>query len=160
MRPILLFAVLVLLLRSSASPREDPAPAAPPKIDALAWLAGSWRAEEVGGARAEENWTEPLGGTMLATARQVRGGRTAFFEFLRIEERKDGALVYVAMPMGRKGVDFAATEVGVSEVVFENPGHDSPKRILYRVEGDELVTRVDDGPEDREGHEARYRRAR
>ena len=160
MRPILLSAVLVLLLPSPASPREDPAPAAPAKTDALAWLAGSWRAAEAGGASAEENWTEPRGGTMLATGRQVRGGRTAFFEFLRIEERKGGALVYVAQPLGRPGVDFAATRIGAHEVVFENPRHDSPKRIAYRLAGDELVTRVDDGPEDAGGQEARFERVK
>ena len=129
-------------------------------VGSLAWLAGSWRSEGAGGARAEENWTEPLGGTMLATARQVKGGKTAFFEFLRVEEREGGKLVYVAMPMARKAVEFPATKVDERSVLFENPQHDSPKRILYRLDGEELVTRVDDGAEDKGGFEMRYRRAR
>ena len=137
------------------APREENARG----IDALAWLAGSWRSEE-GGARAEENWTEPLGGTMLATARQVKGGKTAFFEFLRVEQREGGKLVYVAMPMGRKAVEFPATKVDERSVLFENPAHDSPKRILYRLDGETLVTRVDDGPEDQGGFEMRYARPR
>ena len=45
-------------------------------------------------------------------------------------------------------------------MLFENPAHDSPKRILYRLDGETLVTRVDDGPEDKGGFEVRYARAR
>jgi len=151
----LLSVALFASLAATAVPCEEKARG----LDALAWLAGSWRSE-TGGARAEENWTEPLGATMLATARQVKGGKTAFFEFLRVEEREGGKLVYVAMPMGRKAVEFPATKVDERSVLFENPAHDSPKRILYRLDGETLVTRVDDGPEDKGGFEVRYARAR
>jgi hypothetical protein len=128
-------------------------------VASLAWLAGSW-GHAAGESRAEENWTAPAGGTMLATARQVKGNKTVTFEFLRIEERKGGELVYVALPQGRDTTDFTLTRQGESDVVFENPAHDSPKRISYRVEKDELVTRVDNGPEDKGGFEMRYKRVK
>ena len=52
-----------------------------------------------GDVTVEEHWTAPSGGTMLAVGRTVKKERTLFFEFLRIETRKDG-LVYVAQPKG------------------------------------------------------------
>jgi hypothetical protein len=148
----------VVLLASFASTPATRAPATT-GIRSLAWLAGSWGHVE-GESRAEENWTVPAGGTMLATGRQVKGEKTVFFEFLRIEERANGALVYVAMPLGKRATEFTLTKQGESDALFENPAHDSPKRISYRVEKDELVTRVDDGPADKGGFEMRYARVK
>jgi hypothetical protein len=149
----------LVLLTSFATVRGASAPETK-GIASLGWLAGSWQTSRKDGASVEENWTRPLGGTMLATGRQVEHGETVFFEFLRIEERKDGALVYVALPLGKGSTDFTLTKQGERDLMFENPAHDSPKRIAYRLEKDELVARVDDGPEDKQGIEVRYQRAK
>ena len=168
MRPLFLLAAAAAVLASAtAIPRaaQEPAPAAKPapitsEISTLAWLSGSWLAVE-GDTRAEENWTVPAGGTMLATAREVRGKKTAFFEFLRIEER-EGKLVYLAMPKARAATAFTLTKQGEKDATFENPEHDFPKRIVYRLEGDDvLVTRIDAGDGDeKQASEARYKRVR
>lgn len=111
---------------------EFPA-AAQGDLSSLAWLAGRFisdsRASE-GQQVLEEHWGPPLGGAMLGTARTVKGGRMASFEFLRIVER-DGGLVYVAQPGGGPPVEFVLTELGPARALFENPHHDYPKRILY-----------------------------
>lgn len=127
-------------------------------IDRVAWLEGVWTSEE-GGAVTEERWGPPAGGSMLATSRTVAGGKMVFFEFLRIEE-KDGGLVYLAQPKGRApATPFTATRVTESEAVFENPDHDFPKRIAYRLDGDELRVEVSgDGSEPEKGFEVRYGR--
>lgn len=124
----------------------------------LSWLSGDWETG-AGDTRIEEHWTRPDGGTLLGMGRTVRGGKTAFFEYLRIETRDDG-IYYVAHPKARPGTDFKATQVGPDEVVFENPEHDFPKRIVYRKEADGSVTaRVEgDGTEPEKAQEFRFRR--
>lgn len=78
----------------------------------------------------EELWTAPKGGTMLALHRDVKEGRTVSFEYLRIESGPEG-LVYQASPRGRPATPFRLKEAAAKRVVFENPEHDFPQRILY-----------------------------
>jgi hypothetical protein len=117
-----------------------PAPAA--RIADLAWLSGSWAGED-GDLEMEEHWTAPKGGSMLGLHRDVAGGRTVLFEFLRIEEGPDG-IVYLASPRGRPPTPFRLTEAGPRSAVFENPEHDFPRRIRYWIEPDgSLAARVE-----------------
>jgi len=110
-------------------------------LDELAWLAGHW----VGSSEAtvtEELWLAPAGGLMLGLHRDVAPGRPAVFEYLRIEEREHGP-VYVASPHGGAATEFPLVAAGLEEVVFENPGHDFPQRIIYRREGNALIARIE-----------------
>jgi hypothetical protein len=99
------------------------------QLAALSWMVGGW-AHDDAGALTEEHWLAPRGGTMLGMHRDVKGGRTVGFEYLRIEARADG-LVYLASPGGQPATPFRAIEVSGDRVVFENKTHDFPQRILY-----------------------------
>lgn len=106
-------------------------------IGDLAWLDGAWVGTKSSGSSIEERWSPPLGGAMLAVSRTVNtSGKMVAFEYLRIVER-DGGLVYVAQPGGAKGTEFLLTELvsenGAKRAVFDNPRHDSPKRIVYEL---------------------------
>jgi hypothetical protein len=98
-------------------------------IDDLAWMAGYW-VGEMGGARIEECWLEPCGDMLLGIHRKVQGSGPAFFEYLRIERTPQG-IVYFAGPSGREPTGFALAESSGRRVVFENPAHDFPRRIIY-----------------------------
>jgi hypothetical protein len=112
-----------------------------PTLEELAWLAGHWDTP-VGDVHMEEVWTEPEGGVMLGVHRDVRAGGAAFFEYLRIEAR-EGKVVYIASPMGSGTTEFALALVGDRRVVFENPDHDFPQRVIYRREGNRLSARAE-----------------
>lgn len=130
----------VLGLAASA----DPASAQAAEVAALGWMQGCWERATRSGA-VEEQWTAPRGGTMLGVSRTVRGDSTVAWEYLRIVPR-DGGLVYVATPSGQATAEFTATTVSDTLVVFENPAHDFPQRILYRpAAGDSLHARIE-GP--------------
>jgi len=105
----------------------------------LAFLQGSWEGGQ-GPLRFEERWTEARGGLMLGLARTTKGEgdatRALGFEFLRIEFRRNGGAVYVAQPGGRPKTEFPLTEKAVGMALFENPAHDHPKRIRYRLQAD------------------------
>lgn len=126
-----MLATLTLIAQLAAAPATTPAD--------LAFFQGSWEGAQ-GSLRFEERWTEARGGLMLGLARTTKGegeaARAVGFEFLRIELRKDGSAVYVAQPGGRPKTEFMLTEKGPNWALFENPAHDHPKKIRYRLEAD------------------------
>jgi len=111
-----------------------------PGLPQLGWLAGTWAGNDRGKLN-EEVWIAPSGGLMLGMHRDTAGGKATGFEFLRIEQDGEG-LVYRAMPEGRPATDFRRVAQGGSCIVFENPAHDFPRRILYWREGTALHARI------------------
>jgi hypothetical protein len=136
--------VLAALLALTAHGRAPTVPGghtpdSPPTLADLAWFAGSWETDQ-NGRHAEEHWMRPAGGTMLGMARTVRGDKTTFFEYLRLESRPDG-IFYVAQPQGRPPVDFRLASLQGQEAVFVNPGNeDHLKKIVYRKNADGSLT--------------------
>ena len=106
------------------------------------WMAGCWSGQS-GPMTFEEQWTRPVSGSMMGMSRVLKAGRVAFSEFMRIDT-KDGALVYTPRIGSKQApVEFRLKSQSDSEVVFENPVHDFPQRILYRRTGDELRGRIE-----------------
>jgi Domain of unknown function (DUF6265) len=127
---------LLLLVLLAATPLQ------PAKIEDLAWMEGHWAAT-IDGVATEEIWSAPGGGMMLGMHRDIRKTKTSF-EFFRVAETPEG-LVYFAQPSGRPPTPFHLTEARKNWVVFENPEHDFPKRIIYSREGNALCASVDGG---------------
>ena len=120
---------------------------AAPNLADLAWMSGSWRTAPGGRAQIEEHWMAPSGDTMIGMGRTVAGNRTVEFEFLRLERRPD-AIYYLASPKGRCPVtEFKLTKLSGQEVMFENPQHDFPKRVMYRKNSDGSLSASVDGGE-------------
>ncbi|MEO8586308.1 MAG: DUF6265 family protein [Acidobacteriota bacterium] len=128
---------LALLVPAATSLGEGPKA----DIASLAWLSGAWGGDDAGMFN-EETWLPPKAGSMLAVHRDVKGGKTVGFEFLRIEER-DGSLVYIASPEGKPPTPFKLVESGAKRAVFENETHDFPRRVLYFREGETLHARIE-----------------
>jgi len=112
-----------------------------PGVETLAWMAGSWGSAP-GAMETEEHWTAPKAGSLLGMNRTTKGGKTVMFEFLRIEARPDG-IYYLASPGGRPPTPFKLKESDKEKVVFENPEHDFPQRILYWKNGQSLCARIE-----------------
>jgi hypothetical protein len=106
------------------------------------WMAGSWQGS-MGCVAMEEHWTTAKGDVMLGMHRDVQPAKKTWFEFLRIERHDDG-VYYMAMPGGRPATPFKMTRREAARVVFENPAHDFPKRIIYwQPAKNRLCTRVE-----------------
>ncbi len=112
-----------------------------PDLEGVRFLEGNWRGES-GKATIEERWTDAAGGTMLGVSRTIVSGKTVAFEFLRIESREEGVF-YVAQPNGRPPTEFKLTRTSAGEALFENPRHDHPKTIRYRLVDGALVAEVE-----------------
>ena len=130
-------AVLFGILAASS------AAAAERDVTSLAWLAGCWSPEK-GDPGSVEHWLSPAGGTMLGMSRTVKSGRTVEFEFMQLRENAEGKLVFIALPSGQKEATFVASAVGTDSVTFENPQHDFPQKIIYRLESStRLIARIE-----------------
>ena len=135
MRIVLALAVVgSLFARAGQGPK--------PALNDLAWMTGSWVGTSQG-VEMEEHWTAPKGGSMIGMHRDVARGRTISFEFLRIEVQKE-QIVYLSMPNGHSpATPFPLKEVSGTRVVFENPAHDFPQRIIYWKDGNDLLARIE-----------------
>jgi hypothetical protein len=154
-------AVAGLLCAGCAAERTGARPGATTVADPLrdvAFLAGTWRTPEADGVWTEECWTAPAGGSMLGVSRTIgrdpdRTEKLRFFEYLRVSRDENG-VVYYAAPMGRSpATAFRMVTTDDGKVVFENPEHDFPTRLMYWMEaGGRLHARI-------EGREAGRERA-
>ncbi|MEQ1868381.1 MAG: DUF6265 family protein [Micropepsaceae bacterium] len=121
-------AVAVILLVGGAEVRAESVDA----WGATAMLEGQWR-EVRGSAVTDEVWTNNKGNVIVGASRTVDGLSNAF-EFMRIENRKEG-IVFMAQPDGGKATSFRLTAHDAKTLVFSNPAHDFPQRIEYRRTG-------------------------
>jgi len=83
-----------------------------------------------------EQWSRPAGATMLGFSRIVSGGKTVAFEYLRIVDEGNDVIALIASPSGQETARFEMKEVTMRKVVFENPEHDFPQRIIYQLDDD------------------------
>lgn len=116
------------------------------ELNKLNWMVGSW-ASKSGGRSSEEHWTHADGDTMFGVSRTISGGKTTMFEYLQIVNGPQ-EIAYLSSPGGRHPPTvFKAVKIEDRRVVFENPKHDFPQRIIYwrdtdgtlhaRIEGSE-----------------------
>jgi len=125
-----LFAALFVLVAGSAFSQTMPE-----------WMSGAWGSEH-DGVRMEEHWTRGNGDLMVGMHEDVLANGMTSFEFLRIEKR-DGKLVYLAMPRARPETPFPLVSATANRVVFENPDHVFPRRIIYWRDGARLCARTE-----------------
>jgi hypothetical protein len=115
---------------------------APGAVDRLSWIAGCWEGRTANRVYTEQ-WMKPDGGLMLGMSRTVIGDRATEFEFLQIRQ-DGGGVAYVAKPSRQAEASFKLVRQADREAVFENPEHDFPQRIIYRLQADgSLVARIE-----------------
>jgi hypothetical protein len=115
---------------------------AKPSAEDLAWLAGCWESNHAG-RHVTEQWMAPEGGTLIGMSRTVVNGKTTEYEFLLTREGPQG-LEYVASPSGQAEATFTSVRTSANEVVFENPAHDFPTRVIYqRHSGGRLTAAIE-----------------
>ena len=120
--------------------RSPGAPGPPAQVEDMAWLAGHWVGEALGGT-VEEIWSLPLAGAMMGMFRLVKDDKTVFYELMTILE-EDGSLVLRLKHFN--GGDLSAWEekeetvdfplVAVADGTFRFDG------MSFHPDGDDRVT--------------------
>ncbi|HVT34714.1 MAG TPA: DUF6265 family protein [Nevskiaceae bacterium] len=130
---------LALLLAASAAADDGPA-----RVTQLQWMTGCWGFSG-SGSSYEEVWLAPTGNSMLGLSRRISDDNyTREFEFLRVVTSGGGGFDYVAQPQGQPPTKFNMLELKGTRVVFENPDHDFPQRIIYEFHApDQLNARIE-----------------
>ncbi len=115
-----------------------------PTIESLGWISGCWEQNDAVKKRfGSEQWMKPSGGSMIGMSRTVKNGKTVAFEFLRIVQ-DDIGIHYISKPsQNTTETSFKLVKSSASEVVFENPTHDFPQRIIYRLDKTNLFARIE-----------------
>ncbi len=142
-RKIAVAAVGILGLSIGASAQDNDLKDV--RSTSLEWLKGCWEMSvPQRNMIITEHWMKPTGGMLVGMGRTVVGDRAVAYEYLRIVETEEG-LNYIAKPSQNKDETiFKLVKAREGELVFENPGHDFPQRIIYRKEGnDALFARIE-----------------
>ncbi|HVL67443.1 MAG TPA: DUF6265 family protein [Vicinamibacterales bacterium] len=114
------------------------APRPPARIADVAWLAGRWVGEGLGG-RVEEVWSEPDGGAMVGYFRLVKENTPVFYEIMTLLEVDGG----VEMRLKHVNPDMTGWEEKNAFVTFKLVKHDASGAyftgLTFRKVGDRQV---------------------
>ncbi len=107
-------------------------------------MAGCWEQRDAKKSLLiSEQWMSPAGTSILGMGRTVKNGKTVGFEFMRIEQRADG-IFFVSKPKENpEETAFKLIRSTLNEVIFENPDHDFPQRIIYKLQGAKMTGRIE-----------------
>ena len=134
MRIFGLFGAAVMMIQLAA---------AQPSLQKLQWLPGSWRTESAKSVTIESwQWVHP--GLLTGQAVRVKkdSGDTLFAESLMIADM-GGEVFYLAkVPENPFPVSFKLKTVTDSSIVFENPLHNFPQRVLYQRKNGQITAVV------------------
>ena len=136
---LLTFAATALL--ASCQKKENPKHE---KIKKAAWLVGTWENESPQGKLAE-TWNKTNDSTFNGHSYFVKGSDTLHLESITLSQRGD-VMTYTPTVQGQnnnKPVEFRMTSATDKQMVFENPNHDFPKKIIYnQINPDSLVAEI------------------
>jgi len=108
------------------------------------WILGKWENQSEKGILVE-NWVQLNDSTLHGESYFIVENDTVFAESIQLAERHE-LLNYVVTVEGQnlsKPVSFIQTKASSKQLVFENPTHDYPQKIIYnRVGNDSLVAEI------------------
>jgi hypothetical protein len=110
--------------------------------DMPSFLTGCW-AGASGALTFEENWTRPVAGSVMGISRTFKAGRMVDSEFMRIDLRGTALVFTPRIGTKQAPVEFRLKSQTDTEVVFENPEHDFPQRVIYRASQGGLTGRIE-----------------
>ena len=126
-KKILAVAFLLISMSGISQTKETPIEGPlSPQLKNIKWIAGTWKGEAFGG-QTEEIWSEPSGGSMMATFKLINDGEVVFYEIEIIREVNNSLILQLKhFHNDLKGwetkdetVDFPLIEITKDKVVFE-----------------------------------------
>ena len=137
------FFTLLLLFFFKGTQAQDISKETAGNYSQLSWLAGNWKRTNVKpGRTAHERWEQTGTYEMHGFGVSMKEQDTLFVEKLKLVI-KDNTIYYVAdVPGNKQPVYFRLTAITKDGFTCENPDHDFPKKIVYRLEGDKLKATI------------------
>jgi hypothetical protein len=134
-----LLITLGMLLATATYAQKD----ASVKFKKLHWLAGRWeRTNNKPGQSGSETWSGVSAGKMSGFAVTLKGKDTVFVERSTLEIKGDDIFYNALVTGSAKPVPFKLTSVTDDSFVCENPQHDFPKKISYKLTGNRIYATI------------------
>ncbi|MES2811451.1 MAG: DUF6265 family protein [Bacteroidota bacterium] len=125
---ILLFTTLFLF--SCGSKKEEKRF---PLIEKAQWFLGEWSNKSKMGDFTE-NWEKLSDSTFMGVSFVIKGKDTLFHENVVLEQKSDSLFYNVAIKGNKEEItSFYLTSSSDKQMVFENPKHDFPTKIVYNL---------------------------
>lgn len=136
---IIFVTALLLLHACSDSNSKNNAPVG--RLASCSWILGNWYMDTPRG-QLIESW-QKVSDTMLSgySIMRAANGDTLFSEKIKIVQRGD-TLWYIPLVSNQNNgeeVPFKEISCNTSGMIFENPTHDFPQRIIYRHSSDSTL---------------------
>jgi hypothetical protein len=124
-------SVLVLIILTCFSCQQKTTFSELEKAD---WFLGRWENKTPEGTFSEE-WKTENDSLYLGESYFINNNNTLFAEKVRLEQRKNDLFYIVSVPNQNEEqpVAFKLTSSTNDYLVFENPEHDFPKKITYKL---------------------------
>jgi hypothetical protein len=119
----ILFTLFALAISLSSVSQEN---TLEPKLKNIKWISGTWHGKAFGGV-TEEIWSEPSGGSMMATFKLINDNKVTFYEIEIIREIENSLILQLkhfdntlkGWESKHETVDFPLKYITENKVVFE-----------------------------------------
>ena len=147
---IKLFLFVVTLFSFSTITAQKHSPEIEAQFKSLKWLEGTWHRTNIkAGMKANEAWHNDNPYELKGLGITLKGSDTVFMEKIRILIR-EGNIYYVAdVKENKEPVYFKFTTLTPNGFVCENPQHDFPKKIEYKLTDSNLTVIISAGDKSR-----------
>lgn len=104
------------------------------ELEKASWLLDRWENTTPEGTFSEE-WKTENDSVLVGESYFINGKDTLFSETIRLEQQENNLFYIVTVPNQNeeKPVEFKLTSSTSDYLVFENPEHDFPKKITYKL---------------------------
>ncbi len=125
---IVLLAFCLALASCAATDRDDP-------LEKVSWILGDWISDGEK-SRITESWmaASPTTFEGAVAARDRKTGKIVSSESLRLVAMSGGIFYLAKVEENELPIPFKLVECSPQRAVFENSGHDFPRRIEYRLD--------------------------
>jgi hypothetical protein len=114
------------------------------KIVVADWLLGNWENKSPDG-NLFESWKKVNDSLFIGESYFIKGKDTLHFEKIQMKQKGE-ILYYIATVKGQnndKPVTFIHNDTIEKQLVFENPKHDFPQKIMYsRITKDSIAIQI------------------
>lgn len=126
MKKLALLASLLLVISCKKDTLAD-------KLNPAQWIVGNWEQKTDKGILTE-SWQRQNDSVFVGSCYFINESDTLHRETILLEQRAD-SITYSANVKGQnndKAVPFRLTTANTNSLVFENPAHDYPQKIVYQ----------------------------
>jgi hypothetical protein len=138
MKKAILILILALTFTSCLKSKEVS------KIVVADWLLGNWENKSATGDLLE-SWKKVNDSIYDGESYFIKGKDTLHFEKIQMKQKGE-ALFYIATIRGQnndKPVTFKHNDTIAKQLVFENPKHDYPQKIMYsQITKDSIIIQI------------------